>query len=406
MNLPAPVTPGPDPAAIVQVRIDDHEAMQLALRLARRGYGRTSPNPMVGAVLVRDGRILGRGWHHRAGAPHAEIEALRDAARRGESPRGATLYVTLEPCCTHGRTPPCTTAIVEAGIARVVVAATDPNPRHAGRGYRLLRKAGLQVEHGLLADAATPLNEAFNHWIVHGTPFVTVKAAMSLDGKIATVGGESKWLTAVPARAKAMDLRRSVDAILVGVNTVIADDPQLLVRKRVRAAGPGAARPGAGDFSAAPVDRRRLLRRIVLDALARTPPTARVVADEFANRTTVFVGPNAPAKRVESLAKRVQVVRVSSSRGRLNLRQVLKRLGREGVTHLLVEGGGEVQGAFLEGRRAQRILFFYAPLVVGGAVARKAVAAEGFASWKTIGQLGEVSWRKIGPDLCLSARLQ
>ena len=204
--------------------------MRLALGLARRGYSYTSPNPMVGAVLVKHGRIIGRGWHERVGGPHAEVEALREAARRGHDPRRATLYVTLEPCSTHGRTPPCTDAIIGAGIARVVVAATDPNPAHAGRGFRILRRAGIEVVTGVLEHEATQLNESFNHWIVHRTPFVTVKAAMTLDGKIATASGESKWITGEAARTEGMKLRHGADAILVGVNTILADDPSLTAR--------------------------------------------------------------------------------------------------------------------------------------------------------------------------------
>lgn len=210
---------------------NDESFMRRALALARRGYGTTSPNPMVGAVLVKGGRIIGQGWHHCAGEPHAEIEALRNAERRRNSPEGATLYVTLEPCCTHGRTPPCTAAIKAAGIKRVVVAAKDPNPQHAGRGFLILRRAGIEVEHGVLAEEATKLNEALNHWIVQRTPFVTVKAAMTLDGKIATASGESKWITGEEARAEGMRLRAGADAILVGVNTVLADDPSLTVRE-------------------------------------------------------------------------------------------------------------------------------------------------------------------------------
>ena len=201
--------------------------MRLALRLARRGFGATSPNPLVGAVLVKNKKIIGRGWHQRAGWPHAEIEALRDAQNSGRNPRGATLYVTLEPCCTHGRTPPCTDAIIFAGIKCVVIGATDPNPKHAGKGFKILRRAGIEVVHGILADDCAKLNEAFNHWIVRRTPFVTVKAAMTLDGKIATAGGQSKWITGEKARAHGMKLRQGSDAILVGINTIIADDPSL-----------------------------------------------------------------------------------------------------------------------------------------------------------------------------------
>jgi diaminohydroxyphosphoribosylaminopyrimidine deaminase/5-amino-6-(5-phosphoribosylamino)uracil reductase len=185
---------------------------------------------MVGAVLVNDGKIIGRGWHRRAGLPHAEIEALRDAQKRGLDPRGATLCVTLEPCCTHGRTPPCTDAIIAAGIKRVVIGAIDPNPKHSGRAFKILQRTGIDVVHGILADGCAKLNEAFNHWIVHRTPFVTVKAAMTLDGKIATASGESKWITGEKARAHGMKLRRGSDAILAGINTILADDPSLTAR--------------------------------------------------------------------------------------------------------------------------------------------------------------------------------
>src|SRR5712691_3073203 len=204
--------------------------MRMALSLAKRGFGATSPNPMVGAVLVKNKKVIGRGWHHRAGEPHAEIEAIRDARARQTTVAGATLYVTLEPCSTHGRTPPCTGAIVSAGIKRVVIGAIDPNPAHAGKGLELLQRAGIQVASDVLGEEAARLNEAFNHWIIHRTPFVTVKAAMSLDGKIATTNGESKWITGVQARNYGMEMRRGADAILVGVNTTLADDPSLTWR--------------------------------------------------------------------------------------------------------------------------------------------------------------------------------
>src|SRR6266487_4216002 len=270
----------------------DSARMRIALQLARRGFGMTSPNPMVGAVLVKRGKIIGRGWHRRAGGPHAEVEALRDAAWRGHDPRGATLYVTLEPCSTHGRTPPCTDAIIAAGIARVVIAATDPNPAHAGRAFRILRRAGIEVVTGVLADEGTRLNESFNHWIVHRTPFVTVKAAMTLDGKIATATGESKWITSEAARAEGMKLRRGADAILVGVNTILADNPSLTVR---------------GVQGSKFKVQSSKLRRIILDSRARTPLTAKVISDEFAGLTTIVVTKAAPVRRVAALAKRVNV---------------------------------------------------------------------------------------------------
>jgi len=370
--------------------------MRLALRLARRGRGRTSPNPMVGAVLVKNGQVIGRGWHRRAGEPHAEIEALRDAARRGHAARGATLYVTLEPCCTHGRTPPCTDAILAAGIRRVVVGATDPNPRHAGRGFAILRRAGIQVVTGVLADECARLNEAFNHWIIRGTPFVTVKAAMTLDGKIATAAGESKWITGEAARAVGQLLRRASDAILVGVNTILADDPALTVR---------------GGTAKSPAR----LRRIVLDPRARTPLTARVVTDEFAGLTTIVVGEQAPPKRVAALARRVKVLvappekrgpRPGEAGRALNLRWLLRRLGQEGVTRLLVEGGGETNAAFLFGGHAQRVAFFYAPRILGGRAARRAVAGKGAATRAELLRLTGVRWRRVGDDWLMLARVE
>lgn len=364
----------------------DGPHMRRALQLARRGLGRTSPNPMVGAVLVRGGKVIGEGWHRRAGQPHAEVEALQDATRRGERVRGATLYVTLEPCCTHGRTPPCTEAILAADIRRVVVAATDPNPKHAAKGFEILRQAGVTVTMGVLAEEVTRLNEAFNHWIVRRIPFVTVKAAMTLDGKIATASGESKWITGERSRQVGMQLRLASDAVLVGINTVLADNPGLTAR--------------------APSGRvRKPLRRFVLDAHARTPLDATVVSDEFAALTTVVVSRAAPTRRVKALTQRVRVLVAPASSGRINLGWLLKRLGVEGVTSLLVEGGGEVNAAFLEAGLAQRVAFFYAPKILGGRDARRGVAGEGAKRLADLIELREVEWRRVGEDLWLSARV-
>jgi diaminohydroxyphosphoribosylaminopyrimidine deaminase/5-amino-6-(5-phosphoribosylamino)uracil reductase len=364
--------------------------MRKAFRLAGRGYGQTSPNPMVGAVLVKAGKVIGEGWHHRAGEPHAEIEALRDAQRKNASTKGATLYVTLEPCCTHGRTPPCTDAIKAAGIKRVVVAAVDPNPAHASRGFRILKSAGIRVTTGVLADEATRLNEAFNHWIVHRTPFVTVKAAMTLDGKIATASGESKWITGPEARAEGMRLRAGADAILVGVNTVLADDPSLTARN-VQCSMPDAQCPR--------------LRRIVLDSQARTPKRAKVASDEFASLTTIVVGTDAPEIRVNALAKRVKVIHAPLRGGRIDLRWLLRRLGKENVTSLLVEGGGEVNASFLLGGFAQRVVFFYAPKILGGRDSRKAVAGDGARNLAGTLTLRDVEWRRVGDDLMMTATI-
>lgn len=367
----------------------DLRYMRKALRLARRGQGTTSPNPIVGAVLVSRGCIIGQGWHRKAGEPHAEIEALSDAKSRGNSTKGATLYVTLEPCSTTGRTPPCTDTIICANVRRVVIGAIDPNPKHAGQALQVLRSAGIRVEQGLLADECTRMNEAFNHWIVHRTPFVTVKAAMTLDGKIAAASGESKWITGARARAEGMRLRGNADAILVGINTILADDPQLSVRGRGRRSGGGRTSPR--------------LRRIVLDTMARTPTDSKIVRDEHASLTTVVVGNSAPGRRVAALARRVRVLTAPRRAGRIDLKWLLKTIGAENVTSLLVEGGGEVNASFLLNGLAHRIAFFYAPKVLGGRDSRKAVAGDGVANLSDVIGLREIEWRRLDGDLYLTA---
>jgi diaminohydroxyphosphoribosylaminopyrimidine deaminase/5-amino-6-(5-phosphoribosylamino)uracil reductase len=399
---------------------------------------------MVGAVLVKGGKNIGRGWHRRAGGPHAEIEALRDAQKRGHNPKGATLYVTLEPCCTQGRTPPCTDAIIAAGIKRVVVGATDPNPNHSGRAFKILKRAGIEVtapgkgraRHSVravpglarqrraedcapyqkLAAECARLNEAFNHWIVHRTPFVTVKAAMTLDGKIATASGESKWITGEKARAYGMKLRQGADAILVGINTILADDPSLTVRLNADSKGniehptslAAPERSGGGNIQ------HPKLRRIVLDSLARTPLAAKVVSDEFAALTTIVVSKYAPKNRAAALAKRVNVIVAPATKRRarsdapyqqINLRWLIRKLGAENVTSVLVEGGGEVNASFLLGGLAQRVSFFYAPKILGGRDSHKAVAGEGARSLAEVIHLCDVEWKRIGPDWLLTARV-
>lgn len=362
---------------------NEHERwMRLALRLAARGIGRTTPNPAVGAVLVRRGVLIGQGWHHRAGAPHAEIEAIRDATARGHTVRGSTLYVTLEPCSTYGRTPPCTKAIVEHGVRKVFAAANDPNPSHRGAGLSILRKAGVETSQGMLESESCRLNEAFNHWIVHRTPWVVVKAAMTIDGKIATREGRSKWITSDRARRDAMRLRLASDAVLVGVETVLQDDPELTVR--------GAGMPRAGE---------KPWRRIVLDTRARIPLTSRLVRDDPHRQTLVVVGASAPPRKIAALERHVKILKVREDRGRIDLRALLRSLGGEGVTQLLAEGGGEVQSSFVLAGLAHRVVFYYAPLVLGGTQSRRAVAGDGARSRDEAVALKAVEWRRLGPDL-------
>ena len=343
--------------------------------------------------MVKGDRIIGRGWHHRAGEPHAEIEALRQAQARGHKIKGATLCVTLEPCSTHGRTPPCTEAIRAAGIKRVVAGAIDPNPQHSGRAFGILRWAGIEVVHGVLAEECARLNEAFNHWIVRRTPLVTVKAGMTLDGKIATASGESRWITSEEARAYGMKLRQGSEAILVGINTVLADDPSLTVRSlKSKVQCPKSKVCG-------------LLRRVVLDTRGRTPLAAKVVSDEFAALTTIVVSKQAPKRRVAALAKRVRVIVAPSSEGKIDLRWLLKKLGAEGVTSLLVEGGGEVNASFLLQGLAHRVAFFYAPMILGGRDSRRGVAGQGARTLAESLSLTDLQWRRLGRDWLLSARV-
>lgn len=346
---------------------------------------------MVGAVLARGRRIIAEGWHQRAGEPHAEVNAIRAAQRAGEKIKGATLYVTLEPCSSHGRTPPCTEAILQHGIKRVVVAARDPNPSHAGAGLRLLKRTGVEVLEGLFADEAARLNEVFNHWIVHRIPFVHLKCAMSLDGKIATNSGESKWITGSKARNYGMNLRLGVDAILVGINTVLRDDPALTLRS-------------AHGIKPPPW---KQLKRVILDPSARTPLEARVVNDEHASSTVVVCGAEAPKQRIAALENKARVFRAPALGGKagLELRAVLQYLESEGITSLLVEGGGETHYRFLEQGLVQRVHFLYAPTIVTGRGAAKAVGGPETLNGGRGLKMRNAEWQALGRDLLLTALL-
>lgn len=374
-----------------QFAAEDEPFMRRALGLAQKGYGATSPNPLVGAVIVRDGSIVGEGWHRRAGEPHAEVNAIADARRKDARLPGTTLYVTLEPCSTFGRTPPCTDAIIESGIARVVIAATDPNPKHRGRGFKTLRQKGIEVIHGVLRDEAESLNESFNHWILSKEPFVTLKCAMSLDGKIATNSGQSKWITGVAARNFGMKLRLGADAILAGVNTIIRDDPALTLRKV-----PGLTIP-----------KWKKLLRVVLDPQGRIPLNAQVLSGPDRNSTLVVTSEELPAKRRTLLEAKARVLTAPrlEKEGSLDLPSILRTLGGEGITSVLVEGGGETHATLLAQRLANRVYFFYAPMVIGGRAAAKSVAGDKtFHDGRGL-RLRHPEWRVLGPDLLLTGRI-
>jgi diaminohydroxyphosphoribosylaminopyrimidine deaminase/5-amino-6-(5-phosphoribosylamino)uracil reductase len=316
--------------------------MRRALELAARGEGEVNPNPLVGCVVVKGGRVVGEGYHRRAGGPHAEVEALRRAGRRA---RGATLYANLEPCSHEKkRTPPCAPHVAGSGLRRVVVAMRDPNPRVQGRGLALLRRAGLEVSRGVLAGAALQLNRRHATAMREGRPYVVLKAALTLDGRIATASGESRWITSRPQRADARRLRRLNDGVLVGIGTVLADDPLLLPQPRVR----------------------RPFYRIVLDSRLRLPPDSRLARS--ARRSPVLAlctrAPRASRRRLE--ARGVEVVRVRARGGRVALREALRALARRGLASVMVEGGSEVLGGFLAERLFDELVLFRAPLLLGG----------------------------------------
>ncbi|HET9180363.1 MAG TPA: bifunctional diaminohydroxyphosphoribosylaminopyrimidine deaminase/5-amino-6-(5-phosphoribosylamino)uracil reductase RibD [Terriglobia bacterium] len=349
--------------------------MRAALRLARECPGLPYPNPWVGCVIVRDGRVVGKGFHHGAGTNHAEVEALLDAGPRA---RGATLYVTLEPCCHYGRTPPCTDAILKAGIREVYYAMKDPNPVVSGRSARLLAKHGLRVHGGLCSGEATLLNEMYVKLRSTGMPFVTVKAATSLDGKIATRAGQSKWVTDKDARRRARLLRTEHQAVMVGINTVLSDDPHLGPRQH------GAAEPW----------------RIVLDSRLRIPLDSKVVKSGKCIVACTAGASSAKKARLEHAG-----VRVLTFRGKqVPLRALLRHLANEEIISLLVEGGGEVLGSFFDLRLVNRVCWFLSPLVLGSVRSRAAVAGMGVARIEQACRLQDVKMEQVGSAWLLQGR--
>ncbi|MBW2257878.1 MAG: bifunctional diaminohydroxyphosphoribosylaminopyrimidine deaminase/5-amino-6-(5-phosphoribosylamino)uracil reductase RibD [Deltaproteobacteria bacterium] len=366
------------------MRTREERFMALALRQARRGEGRTRPNPPVGAVLVRGERVLARGYHARAGENHAEIAALRQVGRRA---RGAELFVTLEPCAHRGRTPPCTDAIVEAGISRVVIGASDPNPRTDGRGIRRLRRAGVEVVTGVLAKPCARMIEGFSKLIRTGRPLVVLKLAATLDGRIAARTGHSRWVTGEPARREVHRLRNRCDAILVGAGTVTADDPALTCR----------------------IPRGRDPLRVIVSGRLSFPLNAQVVtatAPPGGPSALVATTRGSNAKRAAALrARGAEIMRLPSRRGRIDVGALLDGLGARDIMSVLVEGGSEVTTAFLEGGYVDRIIWFVAPKIVGGVDAIPAVGGLGTARMDQALRLRDLAVRRVGEDLMLDGRL-
>ena len=356
----------------------DIKYMRMALRLAEKAKGRTSPNPMVGAVVVKNNKVISRGYHLRAGEPHAEAIAL---AKAGAAAKGATLYVTLEPCShTNKRTPPCSPLVIQSGVKRVVVAMIDPNPRVSGNGLKALRKAGVQVVQGVLESESKKLNEAFVKHIATGMPFVTLKIAQTLDGRIATAGGESKWITGEQARAEGHRLRDSHDAILVGINTILKDDPSLTTR----------------------IPQGRDPLRIIVDTKLRTPLSAKVIKQTSSAKTCIATIAGMPTNKLEALLDSgAEILLVKERNKQVDLKALMKILGSSGITSVLIEGGAEVNASALKAGIVDKVVAFVAPMLMTG---KDSLCSIGGESPQKLGQairISEVTSRFVGQDLMI-----
>ncbi|MCR4671658.1 MAG: bifunctional diaminohydroxyphosphoribosylaminopyrimidine deaminase/5-amino-6-(5-phosphoribosylamino)uracil reductase RibD [Lachnospiraceae bacterium] len=358
----------------------DEEYMRYALSLAALGAGGTNPNPMVGAVIVKDGRILGRGYHHKCGQGHAEVEAFRDA--QGKDVTGATMYVTLEPCSHYGKTPPCADKIVEKKIGRVVVAALDPNPKVAGRGIAKIRDAGIEVKTGVLADESRKLNEIFMKYIVTKRPFVIYKSAMSLDGKIATSAGESQWISCEESRLDSQKLRNRCMAIMAGSETVVQDDPRLTCRL------PGGRNP----------------IRIVVDSALRIPEDSYLVRTAGEVRTIAACTHKADPEKMKLLEDAgVEIILDEDHYEHVDLSSLMSRLGEMGIDSVLLEGGGGLAEAAFKSGIVDKVRFYIAPKIIGGTGARTPVEGAGFAALQDAVKLTDFETEKIGTDIVLTA---
>lgn len=355
----------------------DHLFMKRALALAARAAGRTSPNPLVGAVVVNNGRIVGEGYHRQAGTPHAEVHALRQA---GELARGATLYVNLEPCSHFGRTPPCCDAIIAAGISRVVTAMVDPNPLVAGRGLSRLADAGIAVECGIMEEPARELNEVFIKFITTGRPFVVMKSAISLDGKTATASGHSFWVTGEEARGQVHRLRNTYDAVMVGIGTVLADNPLLTTRLP------------AGEEGRDPI-------RVVVDSGLRLPPASRVINPDSSAPLLVATTSRAPSDRRRELARLgVEVLVLPEQSGRVSLEHLMAALGERNITGVLLEGGATLNASALEAGLVDKLVVFIAPKLVGGSAAPGMIAGRGCSRMDQAWELKQPVLSQVGSD--------
>jgi diaminohydroxyphosphoribosylaminopyrimidine deaminase / 5-amino-6-(5-phosphoribosylamino)uracil reductase len=360
---------------------NDEYYMGLALRLALKAKGKTSPNPLVGAVVVKAGRIIGSGFHAKAGLAHAEIIALDEA---GKKAKGATLYVTLEPCAHTGRTPPCVNRIIQSGIKEVVVGLVDPNPLNNGKGVLSLKQSNIKVRLGVLKEQLNQINEVFIKYITTGIPFITVKVAQSLDGRIATFSGDSKWITSDESRVFAHKIRKDYDAIMVGVNTVLRDNPRLNV---------------------APSQKQ--LIKIIVDSNLSTPENANIFSVE--RKVIIVTLSSRPGQETENrknLSAKATILEVKEKGGQINLRDALKKLARLGISNIIVEGGGTLIGSLFDERLVDKILFFISPKIIGGKDAVSSVMGKGVKRADQAIKLGQVKIRRFAEDLLIEASIK
>ncbi|WP_278279239.1 bifunctional diaminohydroxyphosphoribosylaminopyrimidine deaminase/5-amino-6-(5-phosphoribosylamino)uracil reductase RibD [Syntrophomonas palmitatica] len=359
---------------------EDSRYMQRALELAAMAMGRTSPNPVVGAVIVKDGIIVGEGYHRQAGTPHAEIHALREA---GEAARGSDVYVSLEPCSHYGRTPPCADALVKAGIKRAVIATVDPNPRVMGRGIKILQKAGIEVKTGILQNEAQKLNEFFFKYIRTGRPFVTVKTAMTLDGKIAASSGDSRWVSGEDSRRHVHELRNIYDAIMLGIGSVLKDDPQLNTRLDT--------------------DDTRDPLRVIIDRCLQIPLNSKIIQSSQSQATIIFCGTGASTAKAEEIRQAgAEVICLETNTDMIPLDKVLDELGHRGILSLLVEGGAQINANLIENKLADKYLAFVAPKIAGGNKAPSPVGGRGVEFMNDAVMLCDIEYRFFEKDILIS----
>ena len=352
--------------------------MTAAIRLARKGRGMVSPNPLVGAVIVQGNKIVGSGYHHFYGGPHAEVYALKSARERA---RGADLYINLEPCCHHGKTPPCTDALIKSGIRRAFIGISDPNPLVSGKGLRKLREAGIEIETGILQDECRLLNETFIKYITQNIPFVVLKLAATLDGKIATATGDSRWISGEAARRLVHRLRSEADAVLVGSGTVLADDPQLTAR----------------HYSGA---NRKNPVRIIVDTRLRTPLSSQLLRTAHEIKTIIATTQQAPKSKIVKITQRgAEISIVSSRNGRVDLKRLMRHLAKQGIAYVVIEGGSELSAAALHDGIVDKVLFFYAPKIIGGSHARSMVGGKGVPRISNAISVTNVHYKKLGEDI-------